>query len=105
EDAASRRGWAVPCATDIAFSLAVLRVVGRRVPESMRLFLTAVAVLDDIGAIVIIAVFYSAGLSMPMLAAASIPIIALVALNRAQVASVIPYVLAGIVLWFFVLKS
>jgi NhaA family Na+:H+ antiporter len=104
-DTVSMRGWAVPCATDIAFSLAVLRVVGRRVPDSLRLFLTAVAVLDDIGAILIIAVFYTAMLSVPMMAAALIPVIVLFALNRARVASVVPYLLTGIVLWFFILKS
>lgn len=105
DDAVSMRGWAIPCATDIAFSLAVLRVVGRRVPDSLRLFLTAVAVLDDIGAILIIAVFYTAELSVAMLAAALVPIVALIALNRARVASVIPYLLAGAVLWFCISKS
>jgi Na+:H+ antiporter, NhaA family len=104
-DSVSMRGWAVPCATDIAFSLAVLRVVGRRVPDSLRLFLTAVAVLDDIGAILIIAVFYTAGLSVPMMAAAVIPIIVLFALNRARVTSLVPYLLTGVVLWFCILKS
>jgi NhaA family Na+:H+ antiporter len=105
EDTVSLRGWAVPCATDIAFSLAVLRVVGRRVPDSLRLFLTAVAVLDDIGAILIIAVFYTAMLSVPMMAAALVPVLVLFALNRARVTSVIPYLLTGIVLWFCILKS
>jgi NhaA family Na+:H+ antiporter len=80
-------------------------VVGRRVPDSLRLFLTAVAVLDDIGAILIIAVFYTATLSVPMMAAALIPIIVLFAMNRARVTSVVPYLLAGIVLWFCILKS
>ncbi|HEV7716347.1 MAG TPA: Na+/H+ antiporter NhaA [Steroidobacteraceae bacterium] len=104
-DSLSARGWAVPCATDIAFSLAVLRVVGQRVPQSLRLFLTAVAVLDDIGAILIIAVFYTAELSMPMLLASLIPVAALVALNRARVSSVVPYAVAGVLLWLCVLKS
>ncbi len=99
------RGWAVPCATDIAFSLAVLRIVGSRVPQSLRVFLTAVAVLDDVGAILIIAIFYVEKLSTTMLLAAVVPIVALVALNRARVASVVPYLLAGVVLWMCVLKS
>ena len=104
-DALALRGWAVPCATDIAFSLAVLRVVGSRVPVSLRLFLTAVAILDDIGAIAIIAVFYTDTLSLTMLAAALIPLGALIALNRAKVSSVVPYLLFGVVLWLCVLKS
>jgi NhaA family Na+:H+ antiporter len=104
-DSLSARGWAVPCATDIAFSLAVLRIVGRHVPDSLRLFLTAVAVLDDVGAIIIIALFYTAELSVPMLAAALLPIAVLVALNRARVSSTVPYLLVGIVLWWCILKS
>ena len=104
-DAVAARGWAVPCATDIAFSLAVLRVVGNRVPSSLRVFLTAVAILDDIGAIAIIAVFYTEGLSGTMLLLALVPIVGLVALNRLRVASLIPYALLGLVLWFCVLKS
>jgi NhaA family Na+:H+ antiporter len=99
------RGWAIPCATDIAFSLAVLRLVGSRVPNSLRLFLTAVAVLDDVAAILIIAAFYTAQLSVPMLAATLIPIVVLFALNRARVASVTPYLLTGVVLWVCILKS
>ncbi|MEJ1961395.1 MAG: Na+/H+ antiporter NhaA [Gammaproteobacteria bacterium] len=104
-DPMAARGWAVPCATDIAFSLAVLRVVGNRVPASLRLFLTAVAILDDIGAIAVIAFFYTDTISLLMLAAALIPIAGLVALNRARVASLIPYLLVGLVLWVCVLKS
>src|SRR5262245_39430338 len=90
-DAVAARGWAIPCATDIAFSLAVLRVVGRRVPVSLRVFLTAVAILDDIGAIAIIAFFYTEQLSMTMLLLALGPIAGLIALNRMRVASMIPY--------------
>jgi NhaA family Na+:H+ antiporter len=104
-NALALRGWAVPCATDIAFSLAVLRIVGNRVPQSLRVFLTAVAVLDDVGAILIIAIFYAETLSTAMLLAAVVPILALVVLNRARVASVVPYLLAGVVLWVCVLKS
>jgi Na+:H+ antiporter, NhaA family len=104
-DALAARGWAIPCATDIAFSLAVLRVVGNRVPMSLRVFLTAVAILDDIGAIAIIAFFYTDQLSATMLLLALIPIAGLIALNRARVASLIPYAVFGIVLWYCVLKS
>lgn len=104
-DALAARGWAVPCATDIAFSLAVLRVAGNRVPLSLRVFLTAVAILDDIGAIAIIAFFYTEQLSMVMLGFALIPIAGLIALNRSRVASIIPYALLGILLWYCVLKS
>src|SRR4029450_10079294 len=88
-DPMAARGWAVPCATDIAFSLAVLRVVGNRVPVSLRVFLTAVAILDDIGAIAIIAFFYTEQLSTTMLLLALVPIVGLIALNRARVASMV----------------
>lgn len=104
-DAMAARGWAVPCATDIAFSLAVLRVVGNRVPVSLRVFLTAVAILDDIGAIAIIAFFYTDELSLWMLLLALTPIAGLIALNRGRVANIVPYALLGIVLWYCVLKS
>ena len=104
-DAVAARGWAIPCATDIAFSLAVLRVVGNRVPVSLRVFLTAVAILDDIGAIAIIAFFYTEQLSATMLLLALVPIAGLIALNRARVANIVPYALFGLVLWYCVLKS
>jgi NhaA family Na+:H+ antiporter len=104
-DGTAARGWAIPCATDIAFSLAVLRVVGSRVPRSLRVFLTAVAIIDDIGAIAIIAIFYTDELSITMLLWALLPIAGLIALNRARVATVVPYALLGLVLWYFVLKS
>ena len=104
-DAMAARGWAIPCATDIAFSLAVLRVLGNRVPVSLRVFLTAVAILDDIGAIAVIAFFYTDALSLWMLGAALVPIAGLIALNRMRVASIVPYLLLGLVLWVCVLKS
>ncbi len=104
-DPLAARGWAVPCATDIAFSLAVLRMLGKRVPTSLRVFLTAVAILDDIGAIAVIAVFYTESLSLSMLGAAVVPIVGLIALNRARVGLMWPYMLLGVVLWGCVLKS
>jgi NhaA family Na+:H+ antiporter len=99
------RGWAIPAATDIAFSLGVLAVLGRRVPLSIKVFLTAVAILDDLGAIIIIALFYSGALSQLMLAAAAVVFAALLLLNRFRVMMLAPYLALGAVLWFCVLKS
>ncbi|WP_134500114.1 Na+/H+ antiporter NhaA [Microvirga pakistanensis] len=98
-------GWAIPAATDIAFALGVLAVLGSRVPTSLKIFLTALAILDDLGAIIIIALFYTSDLSLAMLGAAALCLIVLVAFNRFNVTSLAPYLLVGAVLWFFVLKS
>jgi len=98
-------GWAIPTATDIAFALAVLTLFGKRVPASLKLFLTTVAIVDDLAAIVIIAVFYSADLSVASLAAAAGGIAVLFFLNRFGVRSLAAYLLTGILIWFFVLKS
>jgi NhaA family Na+:H+ antiporter len=99
------RGWAIPSATDIAFALGVLSLFGERVPVGLKIFLMTLAVLDDLGAIVIIALFYSHDLSLQALTLAGIALAVLFVLNRAGVTRVAPYVLVGTALWVFVLKS
>ncbi len=98
-------GWAIPTATDIAFALAILTFLGSRVPASLKIFLTAIAIFDDLAAIIIIAVFYSSDLSASSLAAAGGCIAVLFVLNRLGVQSLAAYLLVGLFIWLFVLKS
>jgi NhaA family Na+:H+ antiporter len=99
------RGWAIPAATDIAFALAALSLVGRGIPPALRVFLTALAVIDDLAAIAIIATFYTASLVLPALLAAVGCLAALVIANRLRVASLWVYAALGIVMWFCVFES
>ena len=104
-DATALRGWAIPAATDIAFAIGIVMLLGPRVPASLKVFLTAVAIIDDLGAIVVIALFYTAQLSLPMLLGAGLGIGLLVAMNRAGVVRTDVYLALGLVVWLCVLKS
>ncbi len=99
------RGWAIPAATDIAFALGVLALLGKRVPASLKIFLLALAIMDDLGAIVIIAIFYTADLSTTSLGLAAIGIGMLIALNLLGVTRIAAYVVTGLFVWICVLKS
>ncbi|HYG88310.1 MAG TPA: Na+/H+ antiporter NhaA [Azospirillum sp.] len=104
-DPQTLRGWAIPAATDIAFALGVISLIGPRVPASLKVFLAALAILDDLGAVAIIAVFYTADLSLGALALATAAMTVLVAMTRLGVVRLWPYLLTGAALWVFVLWS
>ena len=99
------RGWAIPMATDIAFALGIVALLSKQVPLPLKMFLLALAIIDDIGAIVVIAIFFSHEMSMPALIVASLAIITLFTMNRYKVVSMIHYLIVGSILWASVLKS
>ena len=104
-DPALQRGWAIPAATDIAFAIGVLALLGSRAPASLKLFLTTVAIVDDMGAVAIIALFYTAQLDLTALAAAAVIWLAMMALNRFRVNALLPYLILAALLWYATLLS
>jgi NhaA family Na+:H+ antiporter len=102
---ASAQGWGVPMATDIAFALGLLGLLGSRVPLALKVFLTALAIVDDLGAVLVIALFYTSRLDLPALGFAAGAVGFLFLLNALGVRQIVPYLLVGIVVWFLVLKS
>ncbi len=105
DDPIALQGWAIPAATDIAFSLGILSLLGTRVPVTLKIFLVSLAIFDDIGAIVVIALFYTSELSTAALVVAAACIVGLFMLNRRGVSNIPPYVFLGIIMWVAVLKS
>ena len=105
DNAETLNGWAIPSATDIAFSLGVLSLLGKRVPLSLKVFLTALAIIDDLGAIVIIALFYSGDLSIKYLSLMLIAFIILLLLNKFNIKKFLPYLIVGLLLWDFTHNS
>jgi Na+:H+ antiporter, NhaA family len=101
----SQKGFGIPMATDIAFTLGALSLLGKRIPISLKIFLTALAIIDDLGAIVIIALFYTSNISMAYLLGAGVIIIILFMMNRLQVNILLPYLVLGVVMWYLMLKS
>lgn len=104
-DATNLRGWAIPAATDIAFALGVVTLLGKRVPETLKICLVAVAIIDDLAAIIIIALFYTENLSLVSLGIGSAALVILAVLNQRNVTRISPYIVVGVFLWACVLKS
>ena len=105
DNSETMNGWAIPSATDIAFSLGILSLLGSRVPMSLKVFLTALAIIDDLGAILIIAFFYSGDLSIPYLSLILLSYILLLILNKFSIKIFMPYLIIGLFMWFFTYKS
>ncbi|GAB1581239.1 Na+/H+ antiporter NhaA [Phyllobacterium phragmitis] len=99
------RGWAIPSATDIAFALGVISLLGSRVPSSLKVFLATLAILDDLAAVVIIAIFYTSDIALPYLGAAAVATLVLIIMNRMGVMKLLPYLVVGFILWYLVLRS
>lgn len=104
-DPVAMKGWAIPVATDIAFALGILSLFGSRVPVALKVFLLSLAVIDDLGAIIIIAVFYTSNLSMISLGLAGVALSCMLFLNRTGVRKIAPYAIFGLIMWVCVLKS
>jgi len=105
ETSSTLKGWAIPSATDIAFSIGVLSLLGSRIPISLKIFLTALAIIDDLGAIIIIAFFYTSDLQLNYLIMMMIAFIFLIILNKLGIKKFTPYLFVGLLLWFFTYKS
>ena len=104
-NSATLNGWAIPSATDIAFSLGVLSLLGKRVPVSLKVFLTALAIIDDLGAIVIIAFFYSGNIEIKYLILMFVSVLVLIGMNKFKIKNFLPYLIVGIFLWDFTHQS
>jgi len=105
QDSITLNGWAIPSATDIAFSLGVLSLLGSRIPISLKVFLTALAIIDDLGAIIIIAFFYTSGLSIKYVVLLLATFVLIIFLNKLNIKKFLPYLLLGLILWYFTYKS
>lgn len=104
-DPAALKGWAIPAATDIAFALGILATFGRRVPIALKIFLVSLAIMDDMGAIIIIAIFYTSDLSATSLVVGIVSLCILALFNFNKIKNIAPYILVGVILWVAVLKS
>lgn len=104
-DTGTQAGIGIPMATDIAFALGILALLGKRIPTSLKVFVVAFAVIDDLGAALLIALFYTAEISLPALFGALIVLLALIVLNRLRVMSLTPYLIGGVIMWALMLQS